>query len=152
MQKAGKINQSDLFQQAYQQTLFYWGTHKAGFPDFSGVSGFAIITAFNPLGNVISHSENLRRHHALQRRVSGLELQSAKITGCSPDFTHQEEGLAAVTDLDSAILIGSEFEQNAIYYVRQSIMCEQGQLLLVPCKLEKMGRVDLGSFAARVVR
>lgn len=140
MQKAVKTGHLALIWQLYQQTVFYWGSSVPAFTEF------AIITAYNPNGKILTLNENKKRHKKLISRVIELELDSVPLIGSSPDYIHQEDGLAISMERRSALELAAEYEQNAIYYVSKD------QLMLLPCKLAGPEVTQLGSFTSRLVK
>ena len=110
----------------------------------SGWGGdFAIITACNPRGQLLSAGANGIRDRQLQHRLQQWRVAHLRLVGAAPDFSHQEISWAVWTDEHQARALAAELEQNAIYYV-----C-QGQLWLSPCLMAGERRL-LGSFRERL--
>lgn len=139
MQKAGKTDQIESIWQMYQQTLFYWVKSVPAF------QSFAIITAHNPVGKILTIFDNKKRHLKLINRVEQMNCNYAGIVGTSPDYQHQELGLAVEMELRTAQVLAKEFEQNAIYFV------EKDEIRLIPCGLSQCTSTPMGSFASRLV-
>lgn len=99
---------------------------------------FAIITACNPLGRVLSNEANEDVTKDLRHRL-GSEYHR-EIIGASPDRQHQELSFAWQTQKASAIKLAAEFLQNAIYWV------EDGDVILVPVKMSGK-EATLGKFS-----
>ncbi|MDR0786892.1 MAG: DUF3293 domain-containing protein [Gemmatimonadota bacterium] len=77
---------------------------------------FAIITAYNPHGEIRTPAENQRRAALLDQRVSSLKVSSWRADGRSPDFRHQECGWAIPLSHEEAQKLGRDFEQLAFFW------------------------------------
>ena len=78
---------------------------------------FAVITACNPLtgGNRNADAVETAR---LRKLLSRRGLKKHRVTGASPDWSHQEPGFAVWgLALEEALKIGREFRQDAIFWV-----------------------------------
>ncbi|GIU21595.1 DUF3293 domain-containing protein [Shewanella schlegeliana] len=106
---------------------------------------FAIITAHNPRGEVLTPCQNGLLDRQLQHEIYRLGLPYRAMIGSSQDRKHMEKSWVVATDKASAIELGRLFNQNAIYYV------EADKLQLVPCLLAKE-EAFLGAFSLRVNR
>ncbi|GIU28208.1 DUF3293 domain-containing protein [Shewanella sp. MBTL60-007] len=106
---------------------------------------FAIITAYNPRGEVLTPCQNGLLDRLLQYEIDRLGFPYRAMIGASQDRKHMEKSWAVATDKESAIKLGRLFNQNAIYYV------EADKLQLVPCLLVKE-EAFLGAFSRRVCR
>ena len=104
---------------------------------------FAIITAYNPKGEVLSAPQNGLLDRKLQHEISRLGLPYRSMIGASKDRKYMEKSWAVFVDKAAAIRLGCLFHQNAIYYV------EADKLQLVPCLLAKE-ETPLGAFSPRV--
>ena len=120
----------------YSKTIFLISKEPQSWPD-----EFAIITAHNPMDLKLSDNENSLRNEKLLKRIE--QNVFLKLSGSSPDFTHQETSYAFIADLDKAIEIGRVFQQRAIYYIRK------GNLQLVDCNADSI--LELGLFYERVL-
>ncbi len=107
----------------YLQTIFIAKEPpEGGWPE-----QFSVITACNPMssgerGNDASAITLLRKH--LSRRG----LKRYRITGSSPDWSHQEASFAVWNlSMQEAIKIGREFQQNAVFWI------ERGEIEVVSC-------------------
>jgi hypothetical protein len=80
------------------------------------VDPFAVITACNPKGQVLSEPENRERSVALERELRRLGLPVFAVEGHSPDGAHREPGYAAPLDHWEAREIGCRFGQNAVFW------------------------------------
>lgn len=109
-------------------------------------SPFAVITAFNPLGQMCSDQENLHEHNVLMREVKQNGWSAVEISGCSPDMEHQEVSVAVALKGEDAFKLAKQFNQNAFYYITA-----QGELLLSPCLMTKSEPANLGNFSDYLV-
>ena len=100
---------------------------------------FAIITACNPNGKILSQSQNRLRDKALLCSIENLHCPYRAVIGAAKDMSHFEKSWAVFTEKQQAIQLGAQFVQNAIYYVNQ------GELTLVPV-LMKAEEECLGKF------
>jgi len=95
----------------YSKTIFLISKEPESWPD-----EFAIITAHNPMDLKLSDQENNFRNENLSKTLG--QNAFLKLSGSSPDQSHQEASYAFISDLDKAIEIGREFQHGAIYYNR----------------------------------
>lgn len=105
---------------------------------------FAIISAQNPSGITEHPHLNLRRDKELQAQLNARRLVHRSVIGSAPDRSFQEKSWIVLCDKLSAIALGRQFEQNAIYWV------QAGELFLVPVLLNASEEY-LGHFAERQV-
>lgn len=122
--------------QAYQDTLFLLTQQ------LSIDSSFAIITAHNPLGRIMTPCQNRLLDSKLQQEINTLSVPYRALVGTAADRKHMEKSWAVMLSRQDAIKLGFKFNQNAIYFV------DEGDLYLVPCHL-KMPEVCLGQFITR---
>lgn len=127
----------DHFWHSYQHTQFLLTQ------GFSPALSFAIITAHNPRGRVLSASQNRLLDRQLQRHIIELKRPYRAIIGASYDRRHMEKSWAVPIEKSLAVALGTQFNQNAIYFV------EGDQLQLVPCLLN-YPELTMGAFSARV--
>ncbi|WP_028765720.1 DUF3293 domain-containing protein [Shewanella fidelis] len=132
-------NSVDSLWHYYQQTEFLFTQM------LSTQLSFAIITAYNPKGQVLSACQNGLLDRKLQNEINSLGLPYRAMIGASQDRTHMEKSWAVAIDKAAAIRLGRLFNQNAIYYV------EADNLQLVPCLMAKEETL-LGAFSPRVNR
>ncbi|ABZ75362.1 conserved hypothetical protein [Shewanella halifaxensis HAW-EB4] len=104
---------------------------------------FAIITAYNPCGEVLTACQNGLLDRKLQHEIHRLGLPYRAMIGTSHDRKHMEKSWAVVIDKAQAVKLGCQFNQNAIYYV------EADCLHLIPCLVAKFD-AHLGAFSPRV--
>jgi len=89
---------------------------------------FAVITGCNPLGQGLDEEADRAATVCLRKAISRLGLNRHRVTGVSADLKHREAGFAVWgCDLPAALRLGSEFAQNAIYWI------EDGRLDVVSC-------------------
>ena len=91
---------------------------------------FAIITACNPKGTLLSQSQNRLRDRKLQHSIDTLKCPYRAVIGAARDMSHFEKSWAIFVEKQQAIQLGEEFVQNAIYYVNE------GELILVPVLMQ----------------
>lgn len=106
-------------------------------------ASFAIITAYNPLGNICTQSVNQGLNKRLQADAEQLKVPHRKLWGCSPELDYSESSWAIMTDKETAINLAKKYQQNAIYWV------EKGQIFLIPCMLTQYKVEHLGEFEQR---
>ncbi|MEM0966290.1 MAG: DUF3293 domain-containing protein [Verrucomicrobiota bacterium] len=99
---------------------------------------FSVVTAFNPFGKVVEDEINEREDRKLYGAILDLGEKPIQITGMSHDGSHWEHGWT-VLDADSAVTLGKQFHQEAIYRI------EEGTLLLVD--LSSGHTEDLGQWS-----
>jgi len=126
---------------AYTETIF---SAEAELP-----SSFVVITAYNPNGKLSSpESRNRHQDATLKSVLSGRGLRPIRVTGMSPDQSHQEPGWAVELSDAEALELGRVFKQEAIYIIRS------GQLWLVSCAHPRRGQAReeraLGLWSERV--
>jgi hypothetical protein len=121
----------------YQETQFLFTQ------GLSSKISFAIITAHNPKGEILTPCQNRLLDRQLQQEILMLDRPYRAMVGVSQDRKHMEKSWAVSTDKASAIELGCKFNQNAIYYV------EADKLQLIPCLLSKQ-ETSLGAFSPRV--
>ncbi|GGQ24586.1 DUF3293 domain-containing protein [Shewanella litoralis] len=105
---------------------------------------FAIITAHNPSGLLLSPSQNRLLDRQLQFKIQQYNSPYRALVGAAPDLSHMEKSWAVFIDKEQALELGREFNQHAIYYVSQGI------LSLVACVDSLMPDVDMGAFNQRL--
>lgn len=75
---------------------------------------FAVLTADNPHGRVLSPEENASRLRELQNALASHELHA--VAGTSPDGLHVECGVALALEKAEAFVLGRRFGQTAIFW------------------------------------
>ena len=89
---------------------------------------FAVITACNPKGQILSATENQILNDNLKSRLAPYHVWP--IIGCSPDLHHQEPSYIVVCSKQQASQLAVDYDQNALYW------CDNGELFLLPAQLE----------------
>ncbi|MCL1113440.1 MULTISPECIES: DUF3293 domain-containing protein [Shewanella] len=131
-------NVIDTLWHEYQSTQFLFTQRlSCDFP-------FAIITAHNPSGLLLSPSQNRLLDRQLQSKIQQYNSPYRALVGAAPDLSHMEKSWAVFIDKEQALELGREFNQHAIYYVKQ------GMLSLVACNDAIMPEVDMGVFNHRL--
>ena len=136
-----QMNQSNnLLWQCYQDVHFLFTQ-----PLSANIS-FAIITAHNPNGKVLTSCQNGLLDRKLQHEIEKLRQPYRAMMGTSSDRRHMEKSWAVSTDKASAVFLGRKFHQNAIYFV------EHDQLQLIPCLFSSTQYKEqiIGHFSSRV--
>ncbi|RYV00637.1 DUF3293 domain-containing protein [Shewanella sp. OPT22] len=121
---------------------FYRTTHFLLTQKIANHLSFAIVTACNPNGKILSQSQNRLRDKALLRSIENLNCPYRAVVGAAKDMSHFEKSWAVFIEKNEAIQLGTQFVQNAIYYVNK------GELTLVPV-LMKANEECLGEFHHR---
>lgn len=107
-------------------------------------ASFAIITAHNPMDQLLSKEENRNRNIQLLHSLENLGAKTLPIVGCSPDLTHREDSFIANLSLAETISTGRKYDQRAVFWV------DTESLYLVDCRTET--KVLLGEFSSRIIR
>ncbi|MED5523233.1 DUF3293 domain-containing protein [Gallaecimonas pentaromativorans] len=105
---------------------------------------FAIVTAHNPRGKLLSEQANHHRDLQLAAELTAAGVKAQSLWGCSPDLKHREKSWALVMAKTPALALGQKLEQNAIFWVQND------ELYLLPCLLEQPP-CFLGLFSERIV-
>ena len=101
---------------------------------------FAVITGCNPLGQGLDEEADRAATIRLRKAISRLGLNRHRVTGVSADIKHREPGFAVWgCDLSTALRLGTEFAQNAIFWI------ERGELDVVSCSTGERQKVGLWS-------
>jgi hypothetical protein len=105
----------------------------------------SIISAHNPMGNLLSPSQNRLRDRQLQSRIQQFNRPYRSMIGASSDMTHMEKSWAIFfLEQELGLALGREFNQLAIYYV------DEGQLSLLSCFETPALSVELGPLHKRL--
>ncbi|MEZ9236531.1 DUF3293 domain-containing protein [Shewanella sp. 10N.286.52.A9] len=104
---------------------------------------FAIVTAHNPLGSILTPCQNRLLDRQLQTKIEQYKRPYRSLIGAAPDLSHMEKSWAIFIDKEQALELGREFKQHAIYYVNQ------GRLSLVACGDAPDKEVMIGDFMTR---
>ena len=127
--------------QYYQETEFLFTQ------TLSSQLSFAIITAHNPKGQILTSCQNRLLDRQLLLAIEKFNRHYRAVVGASRDRTHMEKSWAVAIDKLSAAHLGLKFKQNAIYFV------DNNQLALVPClfsQAEYQEELIIGDFSKRV--
>lgn len=101
----------------YLDTIFIAKPPEEGWP-----GQFFIITACDPRSGGDRSSDD-EAHRRLRGRLTCLGCWKHKVTGASPDWKHREKGFAARgLELEKAIELGRQFEQNAIFAIDNDVV------------------------------
>ncbi len=106
---------------------------------------FAIVTAHNPQGRMLSPAANQSRDSQLRLELEAAGIRHRSLWGCAPDFSHQEKSWAVLVTRPQALQLGNRLQQNALYWV------EGDQLYLTPCLLQDQHEECLGLFSQRLL-
>ena len=127
--------------------LHYQNTEFLFTQTLSSQLSFAIITAHNPKGQILTSCQNRLLDRQLQLAIEKFHRPYRSVVGASQDRTHMEKSWAVAIDKLAAAHLGMKFNQNAIYFV------ENNQLALVPCLFsqdEQHQEIIIGEFSPRV--
>ncbi len=96
----------------YLNTIFVAIPPEEGWPN-----RFFIITACNPRSSGDRSSDD-KAHMSLRKTLSRLDCWKHRVDAASPDWKHREKGFAVGgLDLEKAIELGRQFDQNAIFAI-----------------------------------
>ena len=123
----------------YLSTFFLADTPSGGWPE-----NFHIITAHNP-GIIVNAEANAKADGNLQVELNHSGSRCFRITGCSPDLNHQEQGwgVSGLSE-EQALVIGKKYGQNAIFSVANGILSVIGCL--------SGERIKVDSWEQRILR
>ncbi len=79
-------------------------------------SDFWVITAFNPDGCRADADVNEAADRRLREELASLGPEVFRVTGRSPDGSHSEPGWGVSCDEATALRIGREFRQDAMFH------------------------------------
>ena len=122
----------------YFETVFLKHKLTDEFPE-----SFAIVTACNPMDQILSQADNGKRN---QKLLDTLNLRGQflfPIIGSSPDLTHQEPSHIMHASRREALELGIMFGQRAIFWVSKDL------LEIIECSTVK--RHLVGSFRKRIM-
>jgi hypothetical protein len=89
---------------------------------------FGVVTACNPNGVHVDDEKNKAATERLRNHLESAGYNFFRVTGCSPDFRHQEPGFGIICqDRDKIVEMGRAWHQEAIFWI------ENGTVHLVPC-------------------
>lgn len=116
----------------YLSTFFLAEVPSGGWPQ-----NFHIITAYNP-GKIVGAEINAKADEELRKELNLAGSRCFRITGCSPDLKHQEQGwgVSGLSE-ERALVIGRQYGQNAIFEVTA------GVLSVIGCLSGERIRIDI---------
>ena len=98
---------------------------------------FFVVTACNPFGQKSSPSKNKEKQACLANQIDALEIARFAVAGMNIERAHVEPGYGVECDLETALKLGRQYDQDAIFRVSKS------ELSLVACSNgaeEKLGK------------
>ncbi|MDG3088998.1 DUF3293 domain-containing protein [Vibrio hannami] len=107
-----------------------------------GLIDFAVITAWNPFGKLMSNSVNQRANYDLECDILKQNYEKLLVGDINREWT--EESFAVEMPLVEAVELGKKYNQNAIYYVRND------RLFLVSCVDNNADESEIAQFSQRV--
>jgi len=125
--------------QAYFDTCFLLSGEAEHIPDPA-----FIVTACNPMDQILSVSENKQRNTSLKKMITQSGAVCLPITGASQDLSHQEPGFLTNSSKEQVLKWARNFNQRAVFQIYRD------QLSIIPCR-EDAEIVELGSFKKRWV-
>ena len=106
---------------------------------------FSIITAYNPLNNLLSSNDNIARNEILNKELVANYSWVYQINGFDKETEHKENGfMFDAKSLDSACDLGEKYSQDAIYFVIDDI------LYVSKCSKNLRKLIEVGSFLSRI--
>ena len=133
---------SDLWR-LYQETVFK-------FNDINVADGeFCVITACNPLGEVLTESQNYCLNRELAHDLRQLNFLFSTLIAGNKRFSHVEISFKVLCGKAQAVALGIKWHQNAIYWIKDDL------LYLLPCCIndhseQKFLETYIGSFEKRI--
>ena len=121
----------------YLTTFFMAEAPSGGWPHH-----FHIITAYNP-GVIVGSDINAKADEELRRELNLAGSRCFRITGCSSDLKHQEQGwgVAGLSE-ERALAIGRQYGQNAIFDITAGVLsvigCHSGERIRVDSWLQRL--------------
>ena len=107
---------------------------------------FGIVTPCNPYGRVLSNEENSARLETLQTRLTDLNVIHFRVDGGSRDKVHLEPGFGVIMNKDELVLIGREFDQDAVFWVQND------KVSIITCDSCETSEVCLWSERCRIIK
>ena len=105
-------------------------------------NNFVIITAYNPMDNLLIDKENKTRNKLLYQSLKTLRKEIIFITGSSPEKKHQEPSFLIDISLNHGLKFARAFQQRAIFWNRNN------NLQIVYC--ENLFKSNIGKFTDRI--
>ena len=88
---------------------------------------FHIITAFNPMDEVLSVNDNLERNKKLKAEILNHNHKAWEIMAMSQDKKHQEASFLTDAPRQLSITLAIEYNQRAIFQVKED------NLMIISC-------------------
>ena len=133
------LKSPQLLWDLYQNIVFRWqNTPLVG-------KNFIIITAFNPRSVCPGEQINLHRQRSLYAQLKSMTELVAELEVGDPELSYSEPSLAADIAVKDAMSLAEQYEQNAIYVVKD------GQLSLAPVLMSDRQTAALGQFSDFVI-
>ena len=105
-------------------------------------NNFVIITAYNPMDNLLIDKENKTRNKLLYQSLKTLRKEIIFIIGSSPEKKHQEPSFLIDISLNHGLKFARAFQQRAIFWSRNN------NLQIVYC--ENLFKSNIGKFTDRI--
>jgi hypothetical protein len=105
---------------AYNETVFEFIPNKK-------TPNFWVITAYNPDGKPADAGDNIAGDAELRAEIGALGITPFRIIGLSPDEKHAEPGWGIPCDEATAIRLGRQFRQDAVFHFTA------GEIWLIGC-------------------
>ena len=93
---------------------------------------FGVVTAFNPVGRILSAVQNDARHARLREILLRDGFSHLPADGLSPDGSHREAGFAVWTSIQAVELLARRLEQSAYFWFDGVAFWIMGALVAVP--------------------
>lgn len=106
---------------------------------------FIVVTACNPMDEILDQAINARRNLRLQERIRESGHEFWELTGASPDMSHMEPGFLTNASKEKGRRWMSLFKQRAFYQVLGD------ELILLPTE-KKEPPMAMGSFRKRLIQ
>lgn len=101
----------------YKRTRFITSPQPGGFP-----IRFGVITACNPHGRIVTDEQNAAATAKLRQHLIETGRKVFPVTGCSPDFVHQEPGFGVACEAAEIMELGRAWKQEAVFWVEDGIV------------------------------
>ena len=125
-----------MIHEVYRQTIF---AAKEPTPN-PWPATFGIVTACNPPDRGLDAAEDIKATTELRRAIARRGFSRHRVTGMSPDWSHQEPGFAIWgCELRDIVELGKRFRQNAVFWI------DHGKIEVVSCMTEERQFVALWS-------
>ena len=79
---------------------------------------FHIVTAYNPMDEALSITENLKRNKKLKEKILNHDHSAWKIMAMSQDKKHLESSFVTDAPMELSIALAIEYNQRAIFQVK----------------------------------